>query len=111
MTVILADPKKLVHRGDPESSKEAAKRAPRPKNCETVYQLIRQCPGRTSAELAREQEWHACGPLLDKHEIRRRLYDLRQEQPPRARHGQQRKCHVANTKAVEWWPAGAPDAK
>jgi hypothetical protein len=99
---------KLYHRQDPESSKLAIERVPRPRACDTVYQLLRKYPGRTSAELHRvsTRGLPAELSLLD---IRRRLSDLRIEPQPRARHGKQRKCHVAGTKAVTWWPVGAPD--
>lgn len=96
------DTRKLYHRVDPLSSKLAIERhdrGARSGNLRTVYRLVRDWPGRTSAELCK------LNTVLDKHEIRRRLTDLLHTGDVQQRDS--RKCHVAHTLAVTWWPAEA----
>jgi Arc/MetJ-type ribon-helix-helix transcriptional regulator len=104
MTTILTNSRKLRHRDDPESSSEAIERhiesGKRETHLEVVNKALRDNPGRTAAELHRKLGW----PLHLLIEVRRRLDDLQKEPSPRAYRGAQRKCHVAKTKAVVWWP-------
>lgn len=93
------DTDRLVHRDDPESSFEAIERhdasGVRGSNREAVYAFLKGREGRTSREYAEEMP-------MDVHEVRRRLTDLLND--GLIMQGGSRKCSVANTKAVTWYP-------
>jgi hypothetical protein len=90
-----------ARRSDPESSKEAAQRANASgsvkANVQRVIDLVWVKPGCTSRELAEIQN-----AGLDRYEIARRLPDA--EELGAVRKGAKRKCRVARTSAVTWWP-------
>lgn len=58
---------------------------------------LRKHRGFTSRELAKMLH-------MDRHEVARRLPDLANEQPPRARRGPVRNCSLGNRPAVTWFP-------
>ena len=64
-------------------------------NVAAVIDLVRERPGRTSAELGRYS-------TLTRHEVARRLPEA--ETAGAVRKGEKRRCHANGTLAVTWWP-------
>lgn len=90
-----------ARRTDPESSHEAADRMNQgaaQRNVEIVTDAVWKWPGRTSRELS-----ELIGDL-DRWEVARRLPNA--ETRGNVKRGEKRKCSVAGTNAVTWWPAG-----
>ncbi len=90
-------------RTDPATSVEAAKliegtgKAARHRRI--LLDKVRQVPGQTAGELARFA-------VLDRHEVSRRLPELR---PMFVESRDPRKCRELGTKAMTWWPADPPE--
>lgn len=72
----------------------------RGEHCQRVLGLVRQMPGSTYVELTVEGQAGHMSPL-DKHEIMRRLNDLRQA--GLVRHGTPRRCRIKSRSMVTWW--------
>lgn len=87
---------------DPATSHDAADRhtasGARGRNCRRVLALVQRWPGLTSVELHAAQ---GEGGDLERHEISRRLSDLKN-----AGHviqGTERVCSIKRAKMVTWW--------
>lgn len=84
---------------DPETSHIAAAEhtasGKRGTNVAAVIDLVRACPGLTSAELARRS-------VLTRHEVARRLPEA--ETAGAVRKGEKRRCSANGTLAMTWWP-------
>lgn len=108
----VADVTGMFHRSPVGGEREAAERMVRSGRLSAHYMIVltelRMFPGRTGAELERaiwmmlpfsSQEERA---KINVYEVRRRLSDLKKL--GLARQGATRKCAVAKTSAVTWWP-------
>ena len=92
-----------VHANDPASSYQAearvTKSGKRRTDMEAVFAVLQKFRGRTAAELHAS---NLLGMRMDCISVRRRLWDL--ERRGMARKGEQRKCKIAGTLAVTWYP-------
>lgn len=93
-------------RTDPATSAEAEARhtasGARQAHCNRVLALVRNRPGSTSVELWQAQAWQP--GCLDRHEVSRRLADLRHK--GQVRQGDARECRVNGTRMVTWIEVG-----
>ena len=71
---------------------------------ETILKLVRVMPGSTAVELHRWQ--YQYGHNLERHEISRRLPELRAKQL--VHNGEPRVCTVSGSKQMTWLPGPAP---
>lgn len=96
------DPTTLARTTDPETSHEAAEFiVPKVNRLQTwAAMCVRERPGLTSAELAREY----CP--LDPRRIGRRLAEC--ERFGMVRRGEARKCTVSGRNAATWYPTETP---
>lgn len=90
---------------DPESSHLAGDHVTlsgvRATQGQVVLQAVKQAPGRTSREIS-----HPFGMSLDRYAVARRLADL--EDMGLVYKGESKRCLIAGTMAVTWWPGAAP---
>lgn len=100
----ILDPKGMSHRGDPQTSVEAAARHVAngrfARHLELVYGLVERLPGHTAIEL-----WHMASSaeqaqLAEPQEVRRRLTDLLALK--RVRQDEPRHCRYRGTRQVTW---------
>ena len=88
----------LTHRGDPDTSREAAEHLRRSGRLgaqqRAVLEALRQCDGSTHAELGR---FMGCDWLV----AARRLPEL--ERLGRVRKGDPRTCRLKGSKCTTWW--------
>lgn len=93
----------LFHTNGPSTEREAIGRheasGRAASNRATVLMMVRRWPGWTSAELD-----NVAGAGMDVHEVRRRLTDLLNR--GEVMQDCKRKCEIAKTLAVTWWPVG-----
>ena len=76
----------------------AEERAPRRRQIDIVYGLVKMYPGKTAAELS------ACSGVLDHVQTQRRLSDLQSERIDLIETGACRKCAVKGSLMVTWHP-------
>jgi predicted transcriptional regulator len=94
----------LSHRGDPETSREAAEQLRKSGRLaaqqRAVLEALRECDGATHAELGRfmERDWLVAA---------RRLPEL--ERMGLVRKGEVRRCAVKGSRCVTWWLAEGGD--
>lgn len=95
---------------DPDTSYEAAELHQRTgkldRHAAKVWRLLKRFPGRTSVELF-DQQFEE--PILERHEISRRLDTLRKQS--RARKGPKRPCSIKKTSMATWFPVLGPEAR
>lgn len=98
-----------ARRSDPETSHLAAARVDdlARQQAAAVLVAVKMWPDKTSLELAGNIEWAAgrgrwTGPVLDRHDIARRLPEL--ERAGLVRRGAARKCQRSGNKALTWEP-------
>lgn len=73
------------------------------RQCQIVLKLVRRCPGHTCSELA------AFCVELDRHQIARRLPDLRTA--GKVRNGVERPCSVSGRTQCTWHPVQAGEQR
>jgi len=97
--IILTNP--IARTSDPASSHAAAvaitRDGTRGEQAAEVLAGLQRHPGLTSRELAVRVG-------LDRYVVARRLPELAQATPPRARKGDSRLCHQSGRLACTWWP-------
>ena len=88
----------LTHRGDPETSREAAEHLKRSGRLaaqqQAVLEALHQCDGATHGELGAFMGMHWLTPA-------RRLPEL--ERAGLVRKGEARICHVKGSRCTTWW--------
>lgn len=93
----------LAANADPVTSHEAAERhtasGARGRHCRLVLTLVQENPGATAVEL------YAVQQELERHEVSRRLADLRNA--GLVCQGEPRACTVRGTRMVTWYAVGA----
>lgn len=98
----LPDLPQAAANADPDTSHEAAERMTvsgrRQRHAALVLDLVRRFPGSTSVELHQAQSGES---RLDRHEVSRRLADLKAM--GLVRQGDKRTCRIRGTNMVTWF--------
>jgi hypothetical protein len=103
----------IVHTNDPDTSGEAADAheasGRRDRHANLVFALVQAHPGSTAVELWDRAQPEVKAELKERHEVSRRLSDLRAA--GFVVQGEKRRCSVKGTTQVAWYDAAAYDVE